>query len=170
MSLAPAYIFWKSIINAIKRLQNVWKMHFVSRRKWLWNNLVTMRQQIAYSLFWKGWKKQNTQTIWEILAIGGTLGRQVGMCKTKVWTLHIFVIFFWRLFSQYEKFVQLQQILKNFRLFNNIFVRKFLVLSQTSFEIRIDKKDFILIKRFATDRGRPLFYWFAINETSTCVL
>ena len=55
-------------MKAIKRIQNVRKMHFVSRRKWLF-------------AFLEGCKNQNTQTKPKVFAIGDTLGQQLGMWK-----------------------------------------------------------------------------------------
>ena len=72
-----------------------------------------MCQQIVCSLSWKGCKNQNTQTIFEILAIGETLGQQASMCKTKVWMMYIFKWhIFWKLHFQYEKFLQFLQSTK----------------------------------------------------------
>ena len=81
------------VMRAKKRLWNVWKMRFVSRRICLWDILLKMCQQIADALFWKGCKNQNTQTVTKILTIGD-LDQQVGICKINLWTLYSFDMFF----------------------------------------------------------------------------
>ena len=133
----------ESCQTPIKRL----KMNFVSRRKWLWNNLLKMCQWITYSRFCKDCKNQNTQTISGSLAIGGTLGQQVDMCKTKVSTLYLLDIFFKDFFIRKNSynFCKFQK-LKNFRLFNNLLFDNLWVPYKSVLKYAlIQKNDFVLV-------------------------
>ena len=87
-------------------------MRFVSRRKWLWNSLLTYCQQIAYSLFWKGCRKtkytnyfQNSSYRWYSRSAGRYVQNKSSNA-VRIW--HVF----WKLYFQYEKFLQFLQSIK----------------------------------------------------------
>ena len=79
-------------MNALKSIKNVWKCTPLAEKNEF--EIIYLCHKLHIHFSGRAVKSQNTQTISEILAIDDTLSQQIGMFKTKVWTLYILHMFF----------------------------------------------------------------------------